>query len=739
MALVGLYDASTFVEGNYATYPPLPPGAIYYQPTMWWEIIGAGIIQGQSVVVGDLIFATQGAGRLYGQRNYGDQIYGGLSDGDWTVDQVFFLRWDSTLPPPDQPPYPNAGCAFTRDDTPGGDWAPGWRIVIDAFYNDRVGSRTYGAATYGDEVYGDTEATSPHWVDITPVAYHLETGDGTRDGTATVVVAELVLSVLDPEGTAFDIATPATWYQPQPGTALRVGFLGPQHRYFPVFTGEIERIEDRHDGEHPRTVDVRAFGRIMDLTVDMPAVARPQEHASERYAALVGMAGWWWDNGVVVFPYGDAELLADDVARDIVVRDELDRTVQACGWFLDSDRRGRMRVRSWPHEPTGEPLRVVDCREEDVPPVELEPGYLTPSVGTVLTPDPGPLPAEHTFVFRVRGPSSGSGTVAAQMVNFGQYAWRLERRQADWVLVTMMGDATQQSTSLITRPAPSGSDETLALSVVMDNGAARLLTAWVETEGELVPAATANGGAVNPVHDSTDQLRVGAWSTTAAPVSVFNGRIYSVELRTGLDPTAGSLVWRFDADDYPGGDATSYTDPRGRTWTLSAPGAIVPAVIDPGQPGDPDTVRVSHSMMLVNDEGKLLNRVVATNATAPAGVVDIQDDLSVSRFGRRGRALGFPWSGQPWKWADNATMWAQRILNRFAWITRHVEQLDADTLVDPGWLAVLVDLDTGQALTAERRGIAPLTLDAVVVGWRHTIDPGHWQAEVYTSTTTPSM
>jgi hypothetical protein len=35
------------------------------------------------------------------------------------------------------------------------------------------------------------------------------------------------------------------------------------------------------------------------------------------------------------------------------------------------------------------------------------------------------------------------------------------------------------------------------------------------------------------------------------------------------------LLWRFDAKDYPG-TGLSYTDPRGRTWTLTAAGAIVP-------------------------------------------------------------------------------------------------------------------------------------------------------------------
>jgi hypothetical protein len=43
---------------------------------------------------------------------------------------------------------------------------------------------------------------------------------------------------------------------------------------------------------------------------------------------------------------------------------------------------------------------------------------------------------------------------------------------------------------------------------------------------------------------------------------------------TVVQPQPDTTVWRFDANDYVSG--TSYTDPRGRVWTLSAGGAIVP-------------------------------------------------------------------------------------------------------------------------------------------------------------------
>ena len=58
----------------------------------------------------------------------------------------------------------------------------------------------------------------------------------------------------------------------------------------------------------------------------------------------------------------------------------------------------------------------------------------------------------------------------------------------------------------------------------------------------------------------------------------WGGRIHYVELRTGLNPAAGSVLWRFDANDYPG-TGTVYTDPRGRTWTLTSAAAISAAMV----------------------------------------------------------------------------------------------------------------------------------------------------------------
>ena len=75
---------------------------------------------------------------------------------------------------------------------------------------------------------------------------------------------------------------------------------------------------------------------------------------------------------------------------------------------------------------------------------------------------------------------------------------------------------------------------------------------------------------------------------------MFFDRIYSVEARSGLDPKAGTVLWRFDANDYPvTGGGMSYTDPRGRVWNINTAGAIIPKV--PAVPAVPGGWSWEHS------------------------------------------------------------------------------------------------------------------------------------------------
>ena len=152
-----------------------------------------------------------------------------------------------------------------------------------------------------------------------------------------------------------------------------------------------------------------------------------------------------------------------------------------------------------------------------------------------------------------------------------------------------------------------------------------------------------------------------------------------------------------------------------------------------------DVERISHAIAYINDEALLLNRVLATNTADPPLQALAEDELSVSRYGRRGRALGYPKTGLAFADAADADAWVARVVSRFAYITRHVERFDVDTAVDDGWLAVLADLDTGRAVVVTRRAFRPFSLDGVIVGWRYDISPGRWEAELSTSTITPTL
>ena len=57
---------------------------------------------------------------------------------------------------------------------------------------------------------------------------------------------------------------------------------------------------------------------------------------------------------------------------------------------------------------------------------------------------------------------------------------------------------------------------------------------------------------------------VGATSTWRSDTPP-KGSFHSVEMRTGTNPAAGSVMWRMDVTEYVNGSA--WTDARGRTWT----------------------------------------------------------------------------------------------------------------------------------------------------------------------------
>jgi len=202
--------------------------------------------------------------------------------------------------------------------------------------------------------------------------------------------------------------------------------------------------------------------------------------------------------------------------------------------------------------------------------------HLAPLYGTVTTPDPVTLPGQVTFVARVRGPSGGTGdvSIAGQWATSGQYSWLIQRRVIGGAPITWLSTNGTASAQIIsTGPAISPNDEWLAFAWDFDNGVQRSVQILTSTDGiTWTPYGSPITGARYQPLDSTSDMRIGGHGAGVGS-SFFDGNIYSVEARTGLDPTAGTLLWRFDAAEYPG-TGTVFTDPRGRVWTLTAAAAI---------------------------------------------------------------------------------------------------------------------------------------------------------------------
>ena len=209
--------------------------------------------------------------------------------------------------------------------------------------------------------------------------------------------------------------------------------------------------------------------------------------------------------------------------------------------------------------------------------------FLTPAVGTASTLDTADLriTSDLTLVAKVK--INDVAIVGTRMVvnhkgatNGYGFTWFLGSGGHLMLRASLNGTAfttTNATPGSLLGYVASGEVATLAVSLDVDNGAgghtytARALVGgvWVNL-GDNVVAGLFTGG-----FDASELLRIGI--QLGGNPAVFEGNIYSVEQRSGLDPNAGGVLWRFDASEYPG-TGTVYADPRGRTWTLTTAGAI---------------------------------------------------------------------------------------------------------------------------------------------------------------------
>jgi hypothetical protein len=206
-----------------------------------------------------------------------------------------------------------------------------------------------------------------------------------------------------------------------------------------------------------------------------------------------------------------------------------------------------------------DPPTVATITAVQTPDTEID--YLDALNGYVTSDDPGPLPTQCCFVVHVHRMGSPDGGIVNQ--------WAAGN---NWVMYMQGGNLTFQSNPTIARGQAALPMGETWFAVSFDQVAANGPTVkWDSPDGSVwTPGAVVTDPPLADEVHIPQPLRIG----DAGGFWPFDGRIFSVELRTGLDPRAGSVVWRFDASDYPG-TGSSFVDPRGRTWTITAPNAIL--------------------------------------------------------------------------------------------------------------------------------------------------------------------
>jgi hypothetical protein len=239
---------------------------------------------------------------------------------------------------------------------------------------------------------------------------------------------------------------------------------------------------------------------------------------------------------------------------------------------------------------------VADSAGAGTPSTPAQPAYLQPTTGTASSNDPGPLPNDVTFVWKIRGPivsgAVANHTIVSQYEADPQRAWLIRRDELTgsliWSVTTTGLAAAAVNRTLSPQAITGAEDETMALSVTINNGSSQSVITPKQFDGtNWVSQPSTTGSVLNPF-DSNTLFRIGAHTVNTEP---FEGRIYSVECRTGLDPLGGTVIWRFDAAERTG-TGTTFTDPRGRVWTLTNTAAVTPAVAyAPGTPPAAGTVK----------------------------------------------------------------------------------------------------------------------------------------------------
>ena len=259
----------------------------------------------------------------------------------------------------------------------------------------------------------------------------------------------------------------------------------------------------------------------------------------------------------------------------------------------------------------------------------------------------------------------------------------------------------------------------------------------VTAYGNLARLVTSKAGWQRPQENAVARLtaliNATGWTggytfpTGTDPTMMADPAPVTINVRDEIDRVAMSAGWFM----YEGDDGVLHGD----HWPHRANTDPVLQVVDCAElPGE----MVAHVITFVADTAALLNVAVIGNATQPPHAYESVDASSVSKYGRRSEALGFPKTGLAYFWPDQGVAVADAAKARYKDIVYRVEAFEVSGAVDSAWLGVLADLRIGRPVRITRRGITPFVVDAIVVGFELRLEPNNITATVNVTTVTPT-
>jgi hypothetical protein len=211
----------------------------------------------------------------------------------------------------------------------------------------------------------------------------------------------------------------------------------------------------------------------------------------------------------------------------------------------------------------------------------ISPGHvLDPRVGYAWTTDPGEMPAQSTLVAKVAGPDTEDmQTLAAKWAPSPTQSWSWQMNgDTRRLRLTLSLDGTPGGGNIVLNPLlpipPTEGPYEIAFAFDFAPFERTWTHVWYRLSGQNWVQGDREVWEPHEPLRSTNDMLIGALGPV---LEHWQGQIWYVECREGIDPRAGEVLWRFTANDgFTGATqgVTTWTDERGTIWTITDPNAI---------------------------------------------------------------------------------------------------------------------------------------------------------------------